>query len=55
MKILLASLFALVTFVWGWDVINTVAPAGVNPLWIARQEGLYLSGLLSIAMMSLVM
>ena len=55
MKTLLASLFALVTFVWGWDVINTVTPVGVHPLWLARQEGLYLSGLLSIALMSLSM
>lgn len=55
MKILLASLFALVAAVWGWDVFNTTFPVSAHPLWIARQEALYLSGLLSIALMSLVM
>lgn len=55
MKTLIACLLALVTFVWGWNVFHTVAPAGVHPLWLARQEGLYLSGLLSIALMSLSM
>ena len=55
MKTLLASLLALVTTVWGWDVLNTVSPPGVQPLWFARQEALHLSGLLSIALLSLVM
>lgn len=55
MKILLGSLFALVALGWGWDVINAVAPAGAHPLWIARHEAMYLSGLLSIAMMSAAM
>lgn len=55
MKTLLASLSALVAIVWGLDVFNTPSPAGVHPLWAARQEALYLSGLLSIAMMSLAM
>ncbi len=55
MKTLLATLVALVGLAWGWDVMNTIHPAGAHPLWIARQEGMYLSGLLSIAMMSLAM
>ena len=55
MKTLLGSLLALVTLAWGWDVFNAAAPVAAHPLWIARQEGLYLSGLLSIAMMSLAM
>lgn len=55
MKILLGSLFALVALGWGWDVINAVTPAGAHPLWIARHEAMYLSGLLSIAMMSAAM
>ena len=55
MKILLGSLFALVTLVWGLDVFTAVIPPGTHPLWIARQEALYLSGLLSIALMSLAM
>ena len=55
MKTLLASLLALVTAVWGWDVIQTAIPPDVHPLWFVRQEALYLSGLLAIALMSLVM
>jgi predicted ferric reductase len=55
MKTMLASLSALVAVVWGWDVLNTSFPANAHPLWIARQEALYLSGLLSIALMSLAM
>lgn len=55
MKTMLASLFALVAGVWGWDVFSTSFPADAHPLWIARQEALYLSGLLSIALMSLAM
>lgn len=55
MKTLLVSLSALVAIVWGFDVLNAPSPAGVHPLWAARQEALYLSGLLSIAMMSLAM
>ena len=55
MKILLGSLLTLVALGWGSDVINAVAPAGAHPLWIARHDALYLSGLLSIAMMSAAM
>ena len=55
MKTLLGSLSALVVLFWGWDFINAVAPAAAHPFWIARQEALYLSGLLSIAMMSAAM
>ncbi|PKO88031.1 MAG: ferric reductase [Betaproteobacteria bacterium HGW-Betaproteobacteria-10] len=55
MKILLTTLAALVAIFWGMDLINTAPLAGVHPLWLARQEMLYLSGLLSIALMSLAM
>jgi predicted ferric reductase len=55
MKTLFGSLLALVALVWGLDVANTVSPAGTHPLWLARQHALYLSGLLSIALMSLAM
>jgi len=55
MKILLASLATLVLLVWGWDVANTVVPDAAHPLWLARQQALYLSGYLSIALMSLAM
>lgn len=49
MKTLLISLVALVFLAWGWDG----RPADGSLPWVLRQEGLYLSGLLSIAMMSL--
>ncbi len=55
MKTLLAGLCALVLAVWGWDVAQATWPATAHPWWIARQELLYLSGLLSIALMSLAM
>ncbi|MCK9285723.1 MAG: ferric reductase-like transmembrane domain-containing protein [Rhodocyclaceae bacterium] len=55
MKTLLGSLSALMVLAWGWDIVNAVPAAGPHQLWIARQEALYLSGLLSIAMMSLAM
>lgn len=55
MKTILAALTAIVAAVWGWHVIDVAVPAGVHPLWFARQEALYLSGFLSIALMSLAM
>lgn len=55
MKTLLLSLLSLVTLAWGWDVFATATPAGATIWWVARQEVLNLSGLLSVAMMSLVM
>lgn len=55
MKTLLTCLLALITLAWGWDITHAVASTHVHPLWGARQEMLYLSGLLSVAMMSLAM
>lgn len=55
MKTLLLSLLSLVTLAWGWDVYATAAPAGATVWWVTRQEVMNLSGLLSVAMMSLVM
>jgi predicted ferric reductase len=55
MKIVLAGLCTLVFAVWGWDVGQATWPATAHPWWIARQELLYLSGLLSLALMSLAM
>ena len=55
MKTLFASLIALVALAWVWALAQTPAPVHVQPLWLARQELLYLSGLLSVAMMSLAM
>lgn len=51
----LALLVCLVALAWGWDVLSVAAPAGATGPWILRQQGLYLSGLLSIALMSLAM
>jgi predicted ferric reductase len=51
----LALIITLVSVAWGWHALVVDAPAGAAPLWILRQQGLYLSGLLSIALMSLAM
>ena len=48
MKTLFASLIALVALAWGWAFSQAVAPTNVHALWLARQELLYLSGLLSV-------
>lgn len=55
MKKLILSLLSLVTLAWGWDVYSTVPTESALSLWFVRQEALHLSGLLSVAMMSLVM
>jgi len=55
MKPFLSLLIAAVVAAWGWDVAAGAAPAAAHPLWVARQQGLYLSGLLSIALMSVTM
>ncbi|MDR2839470.1 MAG: ferric reductase-like transmembrane domain-containing protein, partial [Azonexus sp.] len=55
MNLLLSAIAVIVALVWGLDVATTNFPAAAHPLWIARQEGMLLTGLLSIAMMSLAM
>lgn len=55
MKTLFASLVVLVLLAWGRDVFVAGAAGGGSLPWAVRQEGLYLSGLLSVAMMSLAM
>jgi len=55
MNILFAAIIAAATFVWGLAAGGAVAPPGVHPWWWLRQEAILLSGLLSIAMMSLAM
>ena len=55
MKILLGLLLAIVTVAWGMDVLATGGSNGGTLPWVIRQEALYLSGLLSIALMSLAM
>jgi predicted ferric reductase len=52
MKPLLAGLIALMTLTWAWPAGSA---GGGSPAWVARQEALYLSGLLSIGLMSLSM
>ena len=55
MKILLALLLAIVSVAWGWDLFVAGGSSGGSLPWVVRQEVLYLSGLLSIALMSLAM
>ncbi|NYT62018.1 ferric reductase-like transmembrane domain-containing protein [Alcaligenaceae bacterium] len=55
MKTLLASFLALITLAWGWDTFYVTPPAQGALLWLIRQQALFLSGLWSIALMSLVM
>lgn len=56
MKKILIGFLALITLAWAWDVsILNASASGVHPLWQLRQHGIYLSGLWSISLMSLVM
>jgi hypothetical protein len=55
MKTILALIITVVSLAWGWDVLVVGTPAGAQPWWVVRQEALYLSGLLSIAMLSVAM
>jgi predicted ferric reductase len=55
MKTLFASLITLLALAWGWDIARTAADPNVHALWLGRQQLLYLSGLLSVAMLSLAM
>lgn len=55
MKTLLAGLISLVTLAWAWDVLVAGGASGGSAPWVMRQESLYLSGLLSITLMSLAM
>lgn len=54
MKAILLSLMAVFGSAW-WLGLAAARPADGAGLWIARQEGLYLTGLLAIALMSLSM
>lgn len=51
----LISVLSIISAAWLLALMTTTFPADSAPLWIARQQGLYLSGLLSIALMSLSM
>ncbi|MGB4359062.1 MAG: ferric reductase-like transmembrane domain-containing protein, partial [Rhodoferax sp.] len=55
MKTLLAIPIALLALAWGWDIAQAPVDSQVHALWLARQQLLHLSGLLSVAMMSLAM
>lgn len=55
MKTLLAGVIAAISIAWSWDAFVAGSAVGGSLPWVVRQEGLYLSGLLSIAMMSLAM
>ncbi len=55
MKKLLVGLLALVSLAWGWDVLVAGTATGGSLPWVARREAIYLSGLLSMALMSLAM
>jgi len=55
MQLLIVSLIAGVTAAWGVELATMPSPANAHVLWLARQQALYLSGLLSIALMSLTM
>lgn len=55
MKILIASFLALITLAWGLDVVSPEHLSAASLPWRVRQEGLYLTGLWSIALMSLTM
>ena len=55
MKRTLLGLAALITGAWAWELWDAASPAGASLPWTVRQQGLYLSGLLSIGYMSLAM
>lgn len=55
MKTLLTVFLATIALAWGWDIFYVAAaPQGALP-WLLRQQALFLSGLWSICLMSLVM
>ena len=53
-NIVLAGLLGLVTLVWALEPGSAASASGTWP-WIVRQQALYLSGLYSVALMSLAM
>ncbi len=55
MTTLIFGLLSLVTLAWGWDFFHSPSLVPTSSVWLARQELMYISGLLSVALMSLVM
>lgn len=53
-NIVLAGLLGLVTLVWAMEPGSAASASGTWP-WIVRQQALYLTGLYSVALMSLAM
>ena len=53
-NIFLVGLLGLVTLAWALELGSAASLAGTLP-WIVRQQALYLSGLYSVALMSLAM
>ena len=55
MKTILASFLTLVTLAWGWEMLSPQHLSAGSLAWTLYQEGLYLTGLWSISLMSLAM
>ncbi len=55
MKTILASFISLIALAWGWEILSPQHLTAGSLPWTLRQEGLYLTGLWSIALMSLAM
>ena len=55
MKTALTLIITFVTVAWGWDALVAGMPSGGAALWVLRQEALYFSGLLAIALLSVAM
>lgn len=55
MKSILAGLLAAVTLAWGWDFFSSPVQEGVSIWWLARREGMYLTGMYAIVLMSFAM
>ena len=53
MNVLLGGFMALVTLAWAWDLQYGAGNTGASLPWLVRQEGLYLTGLMAISLMSL--
>ena len=52
---LLTGLLALFTAAWLQAFLATPIPESASTLWLVRQQGLYLSGILSLVLMALAM
>lgn len=55
MKTILTGFLSLLAFAWGWEVLSPDHVTAGSWPWALRQEGLYLTGLFSVALMSLAM